>query len=287
MNLRFVDRQAGRRRVDRTASTTRGCGGWPRRAAAIARNSAELEDWGGLPGADADPRRCRRAGPTATAGATPEQRAEGVRAVIAAADAAGVVAYGSFSTARRGARASPTRKGIRAAQRRTASQLLTVTMAPDGGSGYAEAGGRRRRRRSTPRRSGARRPTRRGRPANPVAVEPGDWPVVLEEYAVVDILSMLALHGLQRPRRPGGALVRRARQGASAASSSRSSTTATDPAALPMAFDYEGVAKQRVVARRARRLPRRRLRRPDRGPRPARRRPATACRPRTRTGRSR
>ena len=36
---------------------------------------------------------------------------------------------------------------------------------------------------------------------------------------------------------------------------------------MPMAFDYEGVAKQRVVADRARRLPRRRLGPPDRGPR--------------------
>src|SRR5262245_6651842 len=66
-------------------------------AVAIARNSAELEDWGGLP--DPTPTRELTAGwSEATAAATPEQRAEGVRAVIAAADDAGVRAFGSFST---------------------------------------------------------------------------------------------------------------------------------------------------------------------------------------------
>ena len=49
--------------------------------------------------------------------------------------------------------------------------------------------------------------------ANPVAVDPGDWTVVLEEPAVVDLLSIARLHGLQRAGGPGGALVRRARQG--------------------------------------------------------------------------
>src|SRR4029079_19337422 len=63
-------------------------------AVAIARNSAELEDWGGLP--EPTPvAEIPAGGSDAPAGATPEQRAEGVRAVIAAADAAGVRAFGS------------------------------------------------------------------------------------------------------------------------------------------------------------------------------------------------
>ena len=48
--------------------------------------------------ADADRGRRRRRYAPATAEASPELRADGVRAVIAAADAAGVTAYGSFST---------------------------------------------------------------------------------------------------------------------------------------------------------------------------------------------
>ncbi len=211
-------------------------------AGAIARNSAELEDWGGLP--EPTPiSEIQASFAAATADATPELRAEGVRAVIAAADAAGVISYGSFSTST-DVIAVANSKGVRASQRRTTSQLLTVAMAPDGGSGYAESAavdvssidaaavGREAadKARST---------------ANPVSVDPGDWPVVLEEYAVVDLLSMLGYMGFsalavqeersfaEPGRRVGSELVTIVDDG-------------MDPATLPMAFDYEGVAKQRV-----------------------------------------
>jgi predicted Zn-dependent protease len=179
-----------------------------------------------------------------TAAATPEQRAEGVRAVIAAADSAGVRAFGSFSTSAEHL-AVANSHGIAVAQRRTAAQLLTVTMAPDGGSGYGEQAGvdvstidaaevgrwAAEKARAT---------------SNPVSVEPGDWSVVLEEYAVVDLLSMLAYMGfsalaVQEERsffEPGKQI------------GSELVTIvddASDPGAMPMAFDYEGVAKQQVV----------------------------------------
>ena len=85
----------------------------------------------------APPPRSHAAWSDATADASPELRAEGARAVIAAADAAGVTAFGSFSTEAE-AIAVATTRGIRAAERRTSSQLLTVTMGPDDGTGYAE-----------------------------------------------------------------------------------------------------------------------------------------------------
>src|SRR4030081_1127809 len=68
-------------------------------AGAIARNVAELDDWAGLPEPNGPPvaqRSVMFAG--ATEASSPEQRADGVRAVIAAADEAGVIAYGSFAT---------------------------------------------------------------------------------------------------------------------------------------------------------------------------------------------
>ncbi len=212
-------------------------------ATAIARNSEELEDWGGLPG-PTPIREIPEAFAITTASATPERRADGVRAVISAADEAGVVAYGSFSTGTE-ILGIANSNGVRAAQRRTSAQLLTVTMAPDGGSGYAErasvdvdeidadAVGREA--------ASKARATQ-----NPVAVEPGDWPVVLEEYAVVDILSMLGYVGFsalavqeersfaEPGKRIGSELVTIVDDGA-------------DRATLPMAFDYEGVAKDRVV----------------------------------------
>src|SRR5439155_1594068 len=63
------------------------------RAAAIARSCEELDDWAGLPAPiEASSRAAVSAWADGTAEATPEFRAEGVRAVIAAADAVGVTA---------------------------------------------------------------------------------------------------------------------------------------------------------------------------------------------------
>jgi PmbA protein len=212
-------------------------------AAAIARNSAELEDWAGLP-EPTEIHELPAAWSDGTAGSTPELRAEGVRAVIAAADAAGVRAYGSFSTsAERLAVASS--KGIRAAQRRTTSQLLTVMMDADGGSGYAESA-------SVDATTidataiGREAAAKAQASANPVSVDPGDWPVVLEEYAVVDILSSLAYMGFS------ALAVQEERSFAEPGKVIGSELVtivddATEPGAMPMAFDYEGVAKQRVV----------------------------------------
>jgi PmbA protein len=241
VNLRFVvGRRVGVASTNR--SDDEGLRLLAERAAAIARNSEELEDWGGLPG-PTPIREVPEGYAIATAEATPELRAEGVRAVIAAADAAGVVSYGSFSTATETLGIANS-KGVRASQRRTVTQLLTVAMAPDGGSGYAEAAavdvtdidaaavGRQ----------AAEKARATG---NPIAVDPGDWPVVLEEYAVVDLLSMLGYMGFsalavqeersfsEPGRRVGSELVTIVDDG-------------RNPATLPMAFDYEGVAKESV-----------------------------------------
>jgi predicted Zn-dependent protease len=209
---------------------------------AIARVVEELDDWGGLPGAteihDVDAAYSR-----ATAEASPEFRAEAVRAVIAGADEAGVTAYGSFATGTDSI-AVANSKDARAAGTRTTSQLITVSMGPDGGSGYAEAAavdattidaagiGREA--------AGKARAT-----ANAVSIEPGDYPVVLEEYAVVDLLDMLGYLGfsalavqeersfVEAGKRIGSDLVTVRDDG-------------YDPAGLPLWFDFEGVAKQRV-----------------------------------------
>jgi PmbA protein len=212
-------------------------------AVAVARNSAELEDWAGLPeptpivehpGGWAD----------GTADATPELRAEGVRAVIAAADTAGVRAFGSFSTsAERLAIANS--HGIRAIEGRTSAGLLTVMMAADGGSGYAEQAGVDVASIDPPA-VGREAADKARATANPVAVDPGDWSVVLEEYAVVDILSMLAYMGFS------GLAVLEERSFAEPGKVIGSELVtivddASEPGAMPRAFDYEGVATQKVV----------------------------------------
>ena len=118
-------------------------------------------------------------------------------------------------------------------------------MAPDGGSGYAESAAVDV---STIDAAGDRAGGRRQGPLDRrtrSSVDPGEWPVVLEEYAVVDLLSMLGYMGFsalavqeersfaEPGKRVGSELVTIVDDG-------------MDPATLPMAFDYEGVAKQRV-----------------------------------------
>jgi predicted Zn-dependent protease len=242
VNLRFVrGRQVGVASAGRMDDE--GVRALVERAGDIAANVEELEDWAGLPEADA-PQPLEAAWSDGTAGATPELRADGARAVIAAADEAGVTAFGSFSTDAE-AVAVASSKGIRAAERRTTSQLLTVTMGPDDGTGYAEqcavdattidaaAVGREAAERARSSR-------------NPVAIEPGDYPVVLHHYAVVDLLDMLGYLGfsalaVQEDRsffEPGKQV---------ASPLVTITDDGRDPAGLPMSFDAEGVPKQRLA----------------------------------------
>jgi len=241
LNLRFV---VGRRIGVASSGRTddEGLRRLAATAAAIARNVEELEDWAGLP----EPRPMQDVPfghASATAEATPEFRADAARAVIAAADEAGVVAYGSISTGAETIVVANS-KGVGARQERTTSQLITVHMAPDGGSGYAEAA-------ATDATTidaaalGREAAAKARSTGKAVSVPPGDYPVVLEEYAVVDILDMLGYLGFsalavqegrsfyEAGKRLGSELVTIWDDGA-------------DPAGLPMAFDYEGVPKQRV-----------------------------------------
>jgi predicted Zn-dependent protease len=242
VNLRFV---AGRRIAVLSTGRTDpdGLKVLVQRAAAIARTCEELEDWAGLPAPDGQPKPVR-AWSAGTAEATPEFRAEGVRAVIAAADDAGVIAYGSFSTGV-DTIAVANSAGIRAAEQRTSSQLITVHMSPGGGNGYAEAVAMD----ATTIDAAAlgREAASKARASdNAISLPPGDYPVVLEEYAVVDITDMLGYLGfsalavqeersfVEPGKRIGSELVTVVDDG-------------SDPLGLPMGFDYEGVPKQRVV----------------------------------------
>jgi predicted Zn-dependent protease len=243
INLRFVvGKRVGVASTDRTDDE--GLGRLAERAAAIAHVVEELDDWAGLPeptGVDTD---LAGAYAAATASASPELRAEGVRAVIAAADAAGVNAYGSFSTGT-DTTAVANSKGVRVAGTRTAAQLLTVSMGPNGGTGYAEQAAVDAT--TIDARAIGREAAEKARAtANAVAIDAGDYPVVLEEYAVVDLLDMLGYLGFsalavqeersffEEGRRIGSDLVSIVDDG-------------HDPAGFPMAFDYEGVAKRRVT----------------------------------------
>src|SRR4051795_13193085 len=211
-------------------------------AVAIARVVEELDDWGGLP-RPTEIRPTPAAYSPMTAAATPEFRAEAARAVIGAADDAGVIAYGSFSTGLE-SMAVANSHGARASGTRTTSSLITVSMGPGGGTGYAEAAAVDA---STidPAALGREAAGKARATADAVSVEPGDYPVVLEEYAVVDLLDMLGYLGFsalavqeersfaEPGRRIGSDLVTIVDDG-------------YDPAGLPLPLDFEVGAKQRV-----------------------------------------
>jgi predicted Zn-dependent protease len=167
-----------------------------------------------------------------------------VRSVIGAAERAGVTAFGSFGTTVEMV-AVATTTGIRAAEARTRARLLAVTMGPEDGTGYSEAAavdatmvdGEA---------VGWEAAEKARRSARPVELPPGDYPVLLEEYAVADLLDQLGFVGFsglaveegrsffEPGKRVGSELVTIV-------------DDAHDPAGLPASFDYEGVPTRRVV----------------------------------------
>lgn len=243
VNLRFVDgRRVGVSSTNRLddAALRR----LARSAAAIARLQPERDDFAGLPTPTGPISLVAGAASGTTAEATPEQRASGVREVIGRIDAAGMLAYGSFSTSLEYV-AVANSHGVRAQEERTFAQLITVAMGADGEAGYAEAcavdvSG------IDPGAIGAEAAGKAVAGHGPVALPPGDYPVVLEPYAVVDLLDMLGYVGFsalavqegrsffEPGRVVGSDLVSIVDDGA-------------DPAGAPASFDYEGVAKQRVA----------------------------------------
>lgn len=180
-----------------------------------------------------------------TAEATPEQRAETARLVCEKATASGLVAAGAFSTGVSEV-AVHNSLGVQAYHAYTMADFNTVLMSDDS-SGYAaqtamnvaDIDGERLA-------SEAIEKALRGR--GPTALEPGTYEVVLDEYAVLDMVQFLAYLGF----------------GARAVQEETSFLTgklgqqvlgenvtirddAYDPRGLPLPFDYEGVAKQRLT----------------------------------------
>jgi len=214
------------------------------RVTAIAPNVEELEDWGGLPEPDGAPLPPQPlAYVESTAAATPESRAAEVRAVIAAADAVGALAFGSFRTAAETVSVANSH-GIRASERRTTAHMITVHMSPDGGTGYAEAA-------STDVTAisgaalGAEAASKARSSDRPQSIEPGEYPVVLEEYAVVDIVDQMGYLGFS------ASAVQEGRSFFEPGKEIGSDLVtilddAGDPNGMPAGFDYEGVRKQRV-----------------------------------------
>jgi predicted Zn-dependent protease len=126
----------------------------------------------------------------ATASMEPEARANAVREISDAARRAGLVSTG-YLEAQAGSFAVANSKGLFAWARTTASALTTTVRTEDGtGSGWAGASDNDFRR-IDPRALGERAIEKARRSANPVAIEPGRYTVVLEPTAVANLVQLI------------------------------------------------------------------------------------------------
>jgi PmbA protein len=242
VNLRFVDGK----RVGVTASNRTDDESLRRLAESAARTARlqpEQPTFAGLP----EPAPVRPVSGTAspaTAGATPEERAERARAVIAAADDAGVLAYGSYRTVTERV-AVVNSRGIALEEERTYGHLITVAMGADGEAGYAEGSAVDHTRIDAA--ALGREAAEKARASrNAVTIEAGDYPVVLEAYAVGDIVDTLGYIGFS------ALAVQEDRSFFEAGKTVASELVSiwddgADPDGTPASFDYEGIGKERVV----------------------------------------
>jgi predicted Zn-dependent protease len=211
-------------------------------ATAIARLQPENPDFPGLgPPQAVEP---VHAYSEATAAYGPEQRARAVKTVCDLAVEQGLVASGAFSTSSTEI-AVANSLGLFAYDAGTRARLTTVVMSDDS-SGYAERAAVEVQRLDAEA-LGREAVDKAVRSRNPVAVEPGEYRVVLQAYAVEEMLTYLAYIGLGAQAVQEGRSFLVGRFGEQLAAPSVDLwDDGRDSRGLPLAFDFEGVPKQRV-----------------------------------------
>jgi len=213
-----------------------------RRAADIAAVSAEDPDFPGLvESPHAEP--CGVFDPAAAA-ATPAQRAEAVRAIIACIEGGGAVASGSLSTGSDTLAVANT-AGTRQFDRDTGVRLNIVAMA-DTAAGCAEFYAQRLGEMDAPERAEfALKKCLDSHGAG--EIEPGEYAVVLEPPAVADMARFLARLGFNAQDMQQGRSCLQGKLGEKVCDERISVVDdPRDPAGSPFAFDGEGVPRQRV-----------------------------------------
>jgi predicted Zn-dependent protease len=178
-----------------------------------------------------------------TAAAEPAVRADGAKVVIAAGIARGLTVSGAYSTEAQQLTVANT-TGLSASHRSTQAKLLTVMIGPAGETGYAQAIGTDHRS-IDPVAVGEEAADRVTRAAGPRDVEPGEYQVVLGEYAVAEILEYLAFMAFS------GLAIEEGRACVELGEQAFGTNVSiwddgTDPSGVPSGIDFEGVAKRRV-----------------------------------------
>ena len=212
-------------------------------ARAIAQLQPENPDFKGLPAPKPIPN--VEAYVARTADFTPEARARVVDGICRQAGASKLTAAGAFKT-ESFELAVANSLGVFAYHPATIADLHTVMLA-DSGSGYAstsspdvrELNGEALAREAIEKALRAR---------NPIALQPGEYTVLLEEYAVADLLDFLGVLSFNALAVQEDRSFMKGRLGQPVMSDTVTlwdDGLSTDGFALP--FDYEGVPKQRVT----------------------------------------
>ncbi|MDQ6748849.1 MAG: TldD/PmbA family protein, partial [Candidatus Dormibacteraeota bacterium] len=178
-----------------------------------------------------------------TASSTPAERAELVASMCAPANAAGVRAFGAVS-------ASVTNytvvnsSGLHISSPRYVANARMVAMGDDGASGFGDSASQAFDELDA---LGAAEAAvdRAVRHRDPLALEAGEYPVVMEEAAVGELLEYLSYIGFGALAVEEGRTFMRPGEPVSG-SAINIWDDGVDPAGLPMPFDLEGVPRRRV-----------------------------------------
>ncbi|MCC7107232.1 MAG: TldD/PmbA family protein [Chloroflexi bacterium] len=213
------------------------------RALEIARRQPEQPELAVLP--SARPARPVRGFSERTSACSPAQRARSVKTVCDLSLEQRLNASGAFSTSTHELAIGST-AGVSAYDRHASAHVKTVIMGDSDASGYAE-------------RTAVdiddidfeelahEAISKTLDSANPLELAPGEYPVVLEEYAVGEILAYLSYMGFGALAHQEGSSFLAGRLGEQVMSPSISIwDDGADPAGLPAAIDFEGTPKERV-----------------------------------------
>jgi PmbA protein len=209
-------------------------------ALAIARLQIEDPDFHSLPGPAPVPQ--IESFSEQTALCSPEERAHRVGVVCQLAKDKGLRASGAFSTGWREIGVANS-LGVHAHTASSEAQLTTVIMG-ETGSGYASAQGTAIDAIDAAA-IGQEALDKALRSADPIELEPGEYEVVLEEYAVATILSYMSYLGFSaQALQEGRSFMRLGEQ--IVGPEVTIWDDGLDPTGRPMPFDFEGVPKGRL-----------------------------------------
>ncbi|MFN2465170.1 MAG: TldD/PmbA family protein [Candidatus Dormibacteria bacterium] len=178
-----------------------------------------------------------------TAGSTPEQRADMVAGMCAKADAAGVRAFGAVS-ASVVTFSILNSAGLEMSTPRCVANARMVAMGDDGASGFGDSASQAFDQLDADG-AAAAAVDRAVRYRDPVTLDAGRYPVVMEEAAVAELLEYLSYIGFGALAVEEGRTFMRPGERVSG-TGINIWDDGHDPQGLPMPFDFEGTPRQRV-----------------------------------------